>query len=263
MLNSTELASGPGFTARDVDCPGDHPSWSPVECQDGHLLVLVRSGRFQRRADGVATEFDPTMAYLSEPGEEAQFAHPSGGDRCTAISLGADVWHEVGAGRGVVYVDAAAELAHRRLLAEASDEAAAASDDAQEALLELLCALAGPAGRVAVDPGLVTAAREAIVDDHPQAARLPDLAELLGVSPYRLSRSFSVHMGVSVTHYRNRVRVGRALDRIAGGEENLAILAADLGFADQAHLCRTLRAHVGHPPSAVRQLLARPRERLG
>jgi AraC-like DNA-binding protein len=70
-------------------------------------------------------------------------------------------------------------------------------------------------------------------------------------------------MGVSLTHFRNRVRVGRALDRIAGGEENLAALAADLGFTDQAHLCRTLRAHVGQPPSAVRRLLARSRERLG
>ena len=257
MLNAAELANGPGFTARDVDCPGGHPEWSPIEHQESHLLVLVRSGRFQRRADGVATDFDPTMAYLSEPGEEAQFAHPAGGDRCTAISLDPDVWHEVGAGRAVVYVSAAAELAHRRLLAPG------ASEEAHEALLDLLGALAGPAGQVAVDPDLVTAAREAIVDGHPQASRLPDLADVLGVSPYRLSRSFSVHMGVSLTHFRNRVRVGHALDRIAGGEENLAALAADLGFTDQAHLCRTLRAHVGHPPSAVRRLLARPRERLG
>ena len=81
MLNAAELASGPGFAARDVDCPGGQPHWSPVERQEAHLLVLVRSGRFQRRADGVATDFDPTMAYLSEPGEEAQFAHPAGGDR--------------------------------------------------------------------------------------------------------------------------------------------------------------------------------------
>lgn len=257
MLNAAELASGPGFAARDVDCPGGQPHWSPVERQEAHLLVLVRSGRFQRRADGVATDFDPTMAYLSEPGEEAQFAHPAGGDRCTAISLDADVWHEVGAGRAVVYVNAAAELAHRRLLA------GAAAEEAHEALLDLLGALAGPAGQVTVDPDLVSAAREAIVDDHPRAGRLSDLADLLGVSPYRLSRSFSVHMGVSLTHFRNRVRVGRALDRIAGGEENLAALAADLGFTDQAHLCRTLRAHVGQPPSAVRRLLARSRERLG
>jgi Helix-turn-helix domain len=52
-------------------------------------------------------------------------------------------------------------------------------------------------------------------------------------------------MGVSVTRYRNRVRVARALDRLEHGEDSLAALAADLGFADQAHLCRTVRQHLG------------------
>lgn len=82
------------------------------------------------------------------------------------------------------------------------------------------------------------------------------LAELLAVSPYQLSRAFTRELGVSLTHYRNRVRVGRALDRLEDGEASLAGLAADLGFADQAHLTRTIRDHVGHTPTALRRLLA-------
>jgi AraC-like DNA-binding protein len=35
----------------------------------------------------------------------------------------------------------------------------------------------------------------------------------------------------------------------------LGRLAADLGFADQAHLCRTVRAHLGRTPSALRTAL--------
>jgi AraC-like DNA-binding protein len=50
--------------------------------------------------------------------------------------------------------------------------------------------------------------------------------------------------------------VTRALDRLEAGEARLAILAADLGFADQAHLCRVMRDHLGHPPTALRRLLA-------
>jgi len=52
------------------------------------------------------------------------------------------------------------------------------------------------------------------------------------------------------------VRVERALDRLEEGADALAALAADLGFTDQAHLCRTMRQHVGRPPSAVRRLLS-------
>lgn len=110
------------------------------------------------------------------------------------------------------------------------------------------------------EAALVAAARQAMSDGHPASDGLLPLAELLGVSPYSLSRSFTREMGVSVTRYRNRVRIGRALDRLEGGEGSLGALVADLGFADQAHLCRTMRQHLGHTPTALRRLLA-PRTR--
>lgn len=108
---------------------------------------------------------------------------------------------------------------------------------------------------LATDDALAAAARDAIISDVPQAASLRSLAELLGVSPFRLSRVFSRRTGVSLTRYRNRVRVGRAMERLGGGETALADLAVELGFADQAHLTRTVRDHVGHTPVALRRLL--------
>jgi AraC-like DNA-binding protein len=96
---------------------------------------------------------------------------------------------------------------------------------------------------------------EAIGAEHPAAAGLIPLASLLGVSPYRLSRVFSARMGVSLTRYRNRVRAGRAVDAIEAGEARLGALAQRLGFADQAHLTRTVKAHYGHTPTALQALL--------
>jgi AraC-like DNA-binding protein len=105
------------------------------------------------------------------------------------------------------------------------------------------------------DRALVDQAREAIAAGHPDGNGLVPLARLLRTSPYRLSRAFTRELGVSLTRYRNRVRVGAVLDRLAGGEQRLAELAADLGFADQAHLTRTVRQQVGHTPAALRRLL--------
>jgi len=105
------------------------------------------------------------------------------------------------------------------------------------------------------DRTAVTAARAAIQADHPAAQALMPLAALLSISPFRLSRAFSNEMGVSLTRYRNHVRLKRVLDRLEEGEDNLAVLAADLQFADQAHLCRTVRQHLGHTPTALRRLL--------
>jgi AraC-like DNA-binding protein len=39
------------------------------------------------------------------------------------------------------------------------------------------------------------------------------------------------------------------------GEQSLGVLAADLGFADQAHLTRTVRQHVGRTPSCLCRLV--------
>ncbi|MGW1738160.1 helix-turn-helix domain-containing protein [Nocardia sp. NPDC001965] len=257
MLSASILAARPEYTVTTVACRSDHTRWSEPEARDDHRLVLVRHGRFRRRADGSCAELDTTVGYLGTPGEEERFAHPAGGDACTAVTVAPECW-EGRVNPGTVYVDARIELAHRRLLA------AAGGGDIDyaltEELLRLVALAAGgpsPLPRPA-DAALVAAARAAVIADVPAAAGLYSLAGLLEVSPYRLSRIFSRHMGLSLTRYRNRVRVGRVVDRLAGGETGLADLAAALGFADQAHLTRTVREHLGCTPVALRRLLDRP-----
>jgi AraC-like DNA-binding protein len=53
-----------------------------------------------------------------------------------------------------------------------------------------------------------------------------------------------------------RLRARTALEHLSDGEQDLARLAADLGFADQSHLCRVVRRETGYTPSALRQALA-------
>ncbi|KDN86526.1 helix-turn-helix transcriptional regulator [Kitasatospora cheerisanensis] len=271
MLSVQSLAARPDFDISSVACRSDHTRWSPLEVHGFHRVVLVRRGRFRRRADRTAADLDPSLGYLAVPGEEESFAHPAGGDHCTAITVGPALWRTLAGDAAkhrpsAVYVDPPLDLAHRRLL-----RAAGAGDVDYAATEELLTLLARAVARTADGPTpcadgpsavkdrqLVAAAREAIAADHPASGTLLALAELLGASPYRLSRAFPRELGVSVTHYRHRVRLARALDRLEAGESSLGALAADLGYADQAHLTRTARRHLGHTPSALRRLLAPP-----
>lgn len=256
VLSATTLAARPEFTVITVACRSDHTRWSEPEARDDHRLVLVRRGRFRRRADGYCADLDSTVGYLGAPGEEERFAHPAGGDICTSVTVAPELWEGYAHPRAL-YVDARIQLTHRRMLA------AAETGDIDYALTEELLRLValatgGPSPRPRPADGvLVAAAREAIIGDAPEAAALRSLAGLLEVSPYRLSRSFSQHMGLSLTRYRNRVRVGRVVDSLADGETGLADLAARLGFADQAHLTRTVREHLGHTPAALRRLFDR------
>lgn len=270
MLSFHDLVIRPEFSTTAVTCRDDHRGWSAAESDDSFRVVLVRRGRFRRKVRGVCADLDSTVAYLGVPEDEEQFAHPAGGDVCTSIRLAPALWRAL-AGDGTplttstVYVDARLDLAHRRFLAAA--RSADADYAAAEALTDLVGrvvrqAAAGPTPAGPLIPGreraLVAAARSAIGADHPAAAGLLPLATLLKVSPYRLSRAFTRELGVSLTRYRNRVRVARALDRLQAGETSLGVLAADLAFADQAHLCRTMRDHLGETPTALRRLLSRP-----
>lgn len=260
MRTAELLADHPEFTIWVVRCRDDHTGWSAAEPVTGFGMVLVHTGAFRRTGRGGELLADRTVGYRSVPGDEERFAHPAGGDTCTSIQVAAGLWEEVpglSTAPGPVYVDARLELEHRLLLRAAGsgdlDHAAA------ERLVRLLAepAAAGPAP--IGDRRTVEAAREAVTAGHPAAAGLLPLARLLGVSPFRLSRSFQRQVGVPLTRFRNRVRVAAALDRLEQGEPSLARLAADLGFADQAHLTRTVRTHLGHTPGGLRRLLGHRR----
>jgi AraC-like DNA-binding protein len=267
VLSFADLATRPEFTVTAVTCSDDRTGWSAVESPDEYRVVLVSRGRFRRRTNGVLTEVDPTLAYVGVPGDEEHFAHPAGGDVCTLVSLAPELWRALAGDAArmttsTVYVDPRLDLIHRRLVGAAHTRDV--DFDVAEQLLGLLNqvvnqVVSGPTPASSVDDrALVAEARRAIGEDHPDSAGLLRLAELLEVSPYRLSRAFTRELGVSLTRYRNRVRLGRALDRLEAGEPSLAALAADLGFADQAHLSRTMSEHLGHTPTALRRLLTPP-----
>lgn len=119
----------------------------------------------------------------------------------------------------------------------------------------------GRTGRSARSPSgassartIVEAARE-LVNADPAGLGLRDLAARAGCSPYHLSRVFHAETGLTLTAYRNRIRVLHAVEALEAGHPDLAALAAGLGFADHAHLTRTVRQECGRTPSALRRIL--------
>ncbi|MFD8153841.1 DUF6597 domain-containing transcriptional factor [Streptomyces sp. NPDC059720] len=80
--------------------------------------------------------------------------------------------------------------------------------------------------------------------------RVGDLARDRGLSVRALQRLFSAYVGVSPKWVVLRYRFHEALEQ-AGTRTGIdwAALAADLGYADQAHLVRDFTATVGVPPT--------------
>ena len=77
------------------------------------------------------------------------------------------------------------------------------------------------------------------------------LVRMTGIGKRTLQRQFSQYVGVSPKWVIQRYRLHEAEGRLAAGEPvDLATLALELGYYDQAHFARDFRAIVGRPPSS-------------
>ena len=260
------VAAGDGYSVADVRCPAACSGFGAPEQAGHHVLATIRRGAFVRRVNGQDVLLDSTMGYLAAPGTVAQFAHPvAGGDQCTAIRLSPDLLAAIAGGDPhfsvqAVPVDAAAELALRRIvsLARRPDPDRALAELVVRAVAALLARrLPGRVGsglpRTAAEHRrLAELARAAMLAD--PGVGLIELSRRVGCSPHHLSRVFVTQTGSTLSRYRSRLRVSLALHRLGDGERDLSAMAAELGFADHAHLARTIRAHTGCTPSACRDL---------
>lgn len=80
---------------------------------------------------------------------------------------------------------------------------------------------------------------------------LAEWADTRGIAPPSLSRGFRAAYGTSPKRYRLEMRALLVLRRLPGWTAPLAMLAAETGFADQAHLTRTLVALTGQTPKRL------------
>ncbi|MFI7383324.1 DUF6597 domain-containing transcriptional factor [Streptomyces sp. NPDC049813] len=145
-------------------------------------------------------------------------------------------------GRALPYEDVFPRTAVTAVVGPADDRDRAAALDAY--LLTLAPAAPDPAAELA--RGLVARIRA-----ERGVRRVADLARAEGLSVRALQRLFAAYVGVSPKWCILRYRIHEAVEA-AGTRRDVdwAALAADLGYADQAHLVRDFTATVGVPPTA-------------
>jgi AraC-like DNA-binding protein len=111
----------------------------------------------------------------------------------------------------------------------------------------------------AVDPEQVTPASRVaeaarLAEVNREVRRLADLCQLAGLGQRTLQRMFLQYAGVSPTWVIRRYRLLEAAESVREGNPvSWAEVAAELGYADQAHLTRDFRAAIGQTPAAYAQ----------
>jgi AraC family transcriptional regulator len=71
------------------------------------------------------------------------------------------------------------------------------------------------------------------------------------VHPVHVTRVFR-HYGIPLSQYIASIRVERAAVALRAGRRSVAAIAADTGYTDQSHLCKTFKAAFGVTPRTYR-----------
>lgn len=82
--------------------------------------------------------------------------------------------------------------------------------------------------------------------------KLSHWGETNRIAPWAVSRGFGMVFGVSPETFRARARARLALTRIHETQAPLASIAAELGFADQSHMTRSVKQLTGIAPQEWR-----------
>lgn len=129
--------------------------------------------------------------------------------------------------------------------------------------LRLLVTLARRhAGRLFTEPDarpgherIIAEAVRRLDTDFAEPMRIEKLAGEVGLSPDRFTEVFSALMGRTPSDYLRHIRLEHACRLLLSTDHTVAHIAQASGFADAAHLTRTLRQERGVTPTELRRQL--------
>ncbi len=245
-------------------CTPDDLGRSCEKCTVDNQLVFVTRGAFIKHTGKSARVVNANAPAFFGAAETYRSSHLTpGGDTCAVFSFSDELLDEarVRAGPPCDGVDSLGLHARALRIVAALHSREADALTLEEASLDIL----GLYLRSQSDHRRLGASAQALVRDveaqltadYSRAWSLTELSRQFRRTPFYLTRSFRRLTGVPLHRYLMDLRLGDALGRLAEGEQDLAALALDLGFASHAHFSTAFKKRLGSSPSSFRQGLVK------
>lgn len=251
-------------------CATEHPLFEDSGPSNSNAIVFPRNAVWIEHAGGAAFVGDPTVVPLYNVGQRYRRRAIRHADHSDWIVLADDVLGElldpqypaaatIAASSGVAFrtpfrlSSGSVYLEQRRLfeslLAGGNVDALQVEETAVR-IAGAVLRVDPPATSGRADAEIVNRVKADIAADLLARPSLRALASRVDVSPFRLCRMFAA-TGMTLTRYRNSVRLRLALQRVRRSSD-LSALAADLGFSSHSHFTSLFRRHFGVTPAEYR-----------
>ncbi len=83
---------------------------------------------------------------------------------------------------------------------------------------------------------------------------LEGLAQKANLSKFHFCRVFKRYTGLNPMKYVNSLRISRAKELLAGNENNVSLVANEVGFRDLSNFIRQFKKNIGVTPTAYRDM---------
>jgi AraC family transcriptional regulator len=254
---------------RDVCCTGACRHRGPEECAASTHLVFAYRGVYLRHVGDDQAVADANHVLFFNAGESYQISHPIGGSDSSLSLAVADTLLGELAPKSILNGNGIASFRrqHQRidpraqalvaLLRHSLNNGTIEPLEAESLALTLVCRSLGPrtSHECRATHGsrrLTDRVKVLLAGDLSRRWTLTDIAAEIGGSPVYLTQVFQQAEGIPLYRYHLRLRLARALDLIAQYDD-LAALAADLGFSSHSHFSAAFRQAYGRSPTAFKQ----------
>ena len=121
----------------------------------------------------------------------------------------------------------------------------------------LMLEMLGHASRTLIKPPVrlprwLTQARDLLHGRFNDSLNLVEIANVVGVHPTHLARSFKKHYRTTVGEYVRSLRLDWATRQLSETEDPIAEIASAAGFYDQSHFSHLFKQHTGFTPAEFR-----------
>lgn len=265
------LIKTPTVAVRDVCCAGRCKVRGAEECASATQLVFPYRGVYVRHVDADMAVAEASQMLCFNAGEGYRISHPvEGGDACLSLTIDEAQLREM-TPTSLLRTAPAFAFREQRLSIDPRAQALVAllrhslvrgtaeTLEAESLALTLAQRALGPrtARTRTASVGrrrLVDRAKLVLAGDLSRRWTLAEIAAEVGGSPVYLTQAFGKVEGVPLYRYQLRLRLARALDRLADADD-LTALALELGFSSHSHFSAAFQSAYGRTPSAMRDAM--------